>query len=123
MQRIFYAGDSVLTGTDIAHAVLAYAQALALADSSETIAIPVLLPDGEQGEASILIGPASQLIAETATDDVDELVDEALVARLTELTNARGAARPVTETAESLQEQNETAFDLDFDLDTDDRPL
>jgi hypothetical protein len=123
MQRISYAGSSVVTGTDIAQAVLSYAQALAVNDSSETISIPVLLPDGERGDASILIGPASQLIAEPATGDVDEITDETLVQRLTQRTQELGPAHPVAETAESLQQQQQADIDLDFDLDSYNRPL
>ena len=65
MDRIHYAGDSILTGTDIARALLAYAQALAVAGTSATVDIPVVNErDGSIGRSELLIGPASQLTGE-----------------------------------------------------------
>ena len=74
MERIHYAGDSILTGTDIARALLDYAQALALADRSDTVDIPIRREDGTVGTANMLIGPASQLVSESgsADDEADE---------------------------------------------------
>ncbi|PTL71489.1 hypothetical protein C1I63_00530 [Rathayibacter caricis DSM 15933] len=118
MQRIFYAGDSVLTGTDIAQAVLAYAQALAGKQSSATVDIPVLLSTGERGEASILIGPSSQLFSETPEEEsASELTDDALVQHLTELAGALGVARPVVESAADIAAQHRDDVDLDLDFD------
>lgn len=83
MQRIFYASGSVLTGDAIAEAVLAYAQALAKSPLADTIRIPVALDAvGTSGWATLLIGPASQImmVPEIGLDfdlpDDDELVDE-----------------------------------------------
>lgn len=119
MQRIFYAGDSVLTGTDIAQAVLAYAQALAGKQSSATVHIPVVLSTGERGDASILIGPSSQLFSETPEESsATELTDDALVQHLTELTLSLGVARPVVESAADIERQQRIDVDLDFDAPT-----
>ena len=52
MDRIHYAGDSILTGTDIAHAMLEYARALAQVGSSATVEIPTV---DEFLDTSILI--------------------------------------------------------------------
>ncbi|MBO0984631.1 hypothetical protein [Rathayibacter sp. SD072] len=116
MQRIFYAGDSVLTGTEIARAVLAYAQALAGQQASATVDIPVLLATGETGAASILIGPASQLFSETPEEETaQELTDDALVQHLAELTRSLGVSQPIVETAADIAEQHHDDIDLDFD--------
>jgi hypothetical protein len=81
MDRIHYAGDSILTGTAIAAALLEYAAALARADASETVRIPTREEDGSEGRSTLLIGPASQLTADSEESEFDELVDEQLVAR------------------------------------------
>jgi hypothetical protein len=82
METIYYANDTLRTGTDISRAVLAYAGALARRNSSATIDIPVRRDDGTVGRANLLLGPASQLVAEAYTDGADEIIDEDLVADL-----------------------------------------
>lgn len=62
MKRIFYASGSVLTGDSMAEAVVRYAEALAMRDTSDTIDIPIALDSGGLGRAQLLIGPASQLV-------------------------------------------------------------
>lgn len=80
MKRIFYATGSIVTGDRTAEAVLAYAEALSQRETSDTITIPVMNSDGTQGEAELLIGPASQLMAVTElplgrnVDDEDTLL-------------------------------------------------
>lgn len=95
MQRIYYANDSVVTGTDIARALLEYAGALARNDSSQTVSIPIRREDGSTAQAMLLIGPASQLIYEDEETDGDELRDEVLVAHLNALTAELGQPRAV----------------------------
>jgi hypothetical protein len=79
MDRIHYAGDSVVTGSAIARAVLEYAKALAKAKLSETVEIPTRAPDGSLSRSTLLIGPASQLIADVEPADGEEIVDDELV--------------------------------------------
>ena len=86
MDQIQYAGNTLITGSDIAHAVLAYAQALASKGDSATITIPVLHDDGSVVPAELLIGPASQLIAERYESDAPEIDDADVVGRLNDLT-------------------------------------
>jgi hypothetical protein len=81
MDRIFYAGDSILTGTAIARALLEYAEALAKADTSATVEIPTRLGDGGVGRSTFLVGPASQLVSDTEPSGFDEIEDEQLIAR------------------------------------------
>lgn len=82
MDKIHYAGDLILTGTAIAHALLEYAEALAKSGTSATVDIPVRLPDGELSSSRILIGPASQVVSDTepGEPDDDEIIDDELVA-------------------------------------------
>lgn len=84
MDRIHYAGASVVTGTEIARALLDYAQALAQAETSDTVDIPVLQDDGATGRWEVLVGPASQVASESLDGDGhdDKIVDDVLVARL-----------------------------------------
>ena len=79
MERIYYAGGTVLTGSAIARALLDYARALGETEGSDTVRVPSRLDDGSIGSAEFLIGPASQLVSKTESDVGEELVDEALV--------------------------------------------
>jgi hypothetical protein len=83
MHRIHYAGNSLVTGSSIAHALLAYAQVLAAHSDSATVTIPIMHPDGSVANAEILIGPASQLVAETYETADPELEDPDVVDSLT----------------------------------------
>lgn len=99
MRQIHYAGEDVLTGTEIAEALLTYAQALAAHDASDMVDIPVAGPDGTVLSSSFLIGPASQLVAVDAPDySGEEINDQAVVERLLALAdrlNHPGNAGPV----------------------------
>jgi hypothetical protein len=79
MMRIHYAGGSALTGTAIARAVVELAEQLALRGTATTLDIPVLQDDGTSGSARLLLGPASQMVAETAETDLEEIQDDGLV--------------------------------------------
>ncbi len=81
MDRIHYAGESVLTGSAIAAALLEYAEVLAKAGTSATVDVPTREPDGSVGRSTFLIGPASQLISEAERSEYEELVDDELVER------------------------------------------
>ncbi|MWV48385.1 hypothetical protein GRS96_03720 [Rathayibacter sp. VKM Ac-2803] len=98
MDRIHYAGSSLLTGSAIARALVRYAEALALRKGSRTVEIPVRRSSGSDGRASLLIGPASQLFSESEDSDGDEMVDDELVARLTREADGLGVSHPITET-------------------------
>jgi hypothetical protein len=82
MDRLHYAGHSILTGTAIARAILDYAQALAEANTSATIDVPTLNDDGSLGRSEILIGPASQLITDSEESKFADVIDDEFVARL-----------------------------------------
>lgn len=116
MDRLHYAGDSILTGTDIARAVLEYAQALAQAGTAATVQIPFVTEDGSLGNSDILVGPASQLISNTEEVPYDEVEDPDLVADLKRKTlNLRRFGTP--EAGENVTEDREppTAGLSDFD--------
>ncbi|MFC5792049.1 hypothetical protein EDM22_14765 [Agromyces tardus] len=88
MDRIRYAGGELLTGSEIAEAVVAYAAALGRSNSAASIDIPVRTNGGTTRRAHLLVGPASQLVTEPVDTDLEELVDAALVAELRAATTA-----------------------------------
>lgn len=79
MDRINYAGGTLLTGTAIARALLEYASALAKTDQATTVEIPIVREGGAVARASLVIGPASQLVAESVESEYPEPEDDALV--------------------------------------------
>ena len=83
MHKIHYAGDSIVTGSEIARALLDYAQALSQVTASATVEVPTLEEDGEHGRVELLIGPASQLVAHEVRTDEPDPVDHELVDRMT----------------------------------------
>ncbi|KZE92941.1 MULTISPECIES: hypothetical protein [unclassified Agromyces] len=95
MERIHYAGGVLLTGSDIAGAVVDYAAALAARRTAASVDIPVRVADGRTSRAHMLIGPSSQLVTEPIESDLDELVDEDLVTALRIATTALETTRPV----------------------------
>jgi hypothetical protein len=112
MQRIHYAGDTFLTGSAIAHSLLAYAQALAARASSATVTIPVWREDGSLASAEILIGPASQLIAEAYESSVPELEDDEVVARLNAAAASLRTPRAVPEETTDYSAVNISDLDV-----------
>lgn len=92
MKRIYYASGSVLTGDRMADAIVAYASALAQREISDTIDIPVLLPNGAEARAQLLIGPASQLVVVPEADAPDQVEDDETIAELS--TRARALSSP-----------------------------
>jgi hypothetical protein len=95
MERIHYAGDELVTGSDIAQALMEYAAALAQQASAASVDIPVRRPDGSIGTASLLLGPASQLVREPVEGVGTEVTDESLVQRLRRLTATLAPGLPV----------------------------
>ena len=87
MRAIHYAGEDLITGTDIADAVLEYAQALAATEAAATVEIPVIGAGGQVVASTFLLGPSSQLIAVEVPDfSGEELTAPEVVAQLEELT-------------------------------------
>lgn len=97
MERIHYAGGTIITGTEISRALLQYAAALARNDTSATVDVPVLDEKGRTTVANMLIGPASQLVSLTEVGDDEEIVDEELVAELRTRTEQLGPRRALAD--------------------------
>ena len=113
MQRIHYAGDELVTGSEIAEALMEYAAVLAQQRTAASIDIPVVHADGSIGTASLLLGPASQLVSEPVEEVPGrEVTDHSLVQRLRRLTAALAPKWPVAR-AETTPE-SETTVDYDW---------
>ncbi|MFG6443893.1 hypothetical protein ACFXP7_01295 [Microbacterium sp. P06] len=82
MDRIHYSGDSILTGTKIAHALIDYAQALAQTESSDTVVLPTVREDGGAGRSEFLVGPSSQLFSDAEDSEWADPIDSDLVDEL-----------------------------------------
>lgn len=97
MQRIYYAGEHFLTGTEIANALVSYAAALAQRGSADAVEIPVRHEESDRtGVMNFLVGPASQIMAEEVDAvDSDEIRDDELVTRLHALTADLAPMHPV----------------------------
>ncbi|MCP2030892.1 hypothetical protein L1277_000956 [Okibacterium sp. HSC-33S16] len=102
MERIYYATDSLLTGTDIARALVLYAEALAKAGSSASVDIPTRREDGSVGHAMFLVGPASQLVSESEDSEYPELTNGELVDKLRTATLLLGDAHPQSSDSDIL---------------------
>jgi hypothetical protein len=77
MKRIYHSGGSIVTGSELADAVMLYAEALGNRHETDVVDIPVIVDDGSAGRAQILIGASSQLMSVTSADGTLELVETA----------------------------------------------
>jgi len=83
---IMYAGEQLMTGDDIADALLTLSVALAQTGSASTVEIPTVRGDGTHSTVKVLVGPASQIVAMPVESSHEELRDPHLVAHLSALT-------------------------------------
>lgn len=75
MMRIFHSSGSILTGSDLASALLSYSRALANRRQTDVVDIPILNEDGTPAHAHVLIGYCSPLVGVSSSIDTQELVD------------------------------------------------
>lgn len=93
MKYVIYGENRVMTGDEIADAALAYAAALGENGTTDIVEIPTFDEDGAVARAEMLLGPASQIMVESAPDDELEPEDAQLVAELQRRTAAVGGGR------------------------------
>ncbi|WP_394768956.1 hypothetical protein [Lacisediminihabitans sp.] len=72
MKIVSYGGESFITSDDAAEALLLFAAAAAINNIAEVIEVPSLRDDGRLITVSLVIGPASELIAFDVDSDFDE---------------------------------------------------
>lgn len=82
MKRIIYAGTEIVTGDEIARTLLRLSEALARSGWAETVTIPILNENGTRGSASVLVGPASQIVTFDTDTGFAEMLDPPAVAEL-----------------------------------------
>lgn len=96
MKRIFHLGGSVLTGNDLADAVLHYAKSLAASGQTGIAEIPIVDEGGRSGRAMLLVGPGMQLTSVTSLGYGTELRDPDTVKMLLHIADdeCMATARP-----------------------------
>ena len=94
MRRLHYSGSYMLVGDRTCKAVLRYARALAEADTSDIVSVPVVTEGGSKAYAHLLIGPASQVFSTPVENSQDEPVDEDVIRDLEEATLRLQPSRP-----------------------------
>ena len=99
-----------MTTDRVGEAVIDYARALIADNSADLVDIPVVFEDREL-MASIVLGPASQLMVVPSHDADRELRDELTIARLR---SKIAALRPheIVPSDAGLMESDEVAFDF-----------
>ncbi|MFF1572228.1 hypothetical protein ACFVWR_05730 [Leifsonia sp. NPDC058292] len=110
MKRIHYASGAVITGDDIADVLVRYAAVLAKRGIAAEVQAPIVRDDGSTGTALLLLGPASQILAEEAPGDND-LVDADFVAETEKAIAAQGTPRAGFVRSGT---ENTEAIDLDY---------
>ena len=111
MKLIVYAGSRLMTGDDIAVAVLDYCAALADAGTAETVEIPILTAEGHRAHATLLVGPSSQIVAEDIETAFEELVDHDTVRLLRDKTRVH---RPVAGRSSHREEHEDRSWTNDY---------
>jgi hypothetical protein len=98
MRRLHYSSGYVLVDDRTCKAVLRYARALAVADKSDVVTIPVITDSGSRGNAHLLIGPASELFSTPVDNSPDDQYDPDVVLELERMTAELQEFRPAWET-------------------------
>jgi hypothetical protein len=104
LKLIHYNGQAILTGDDVADAVLDYAATLGANGKTDTIDVPTFDEFGQAAIETMLVGPASQITLSTAPEDELEIDAPDFVEHLRLLERAAGPARPVHEDGEAFPE-------------------
>jgi len=72
MKHLTYAEKSLLVGDSTADLLLEYAAALGTAGQADTVQVKAMSSDGDDVEATFLLGEGAPLMAETSTTKVPE---------------------------------------------------
>jgi hypothetical protein len=110
MKRIFHGGGSMLTGTDLADAVLEYARMIGQRHSVELVEIPVVDEQGSTQRAQLLVGEGNPLVSVTSASSGSELSEPETAQRLRAQARGSGIVRAVPLT----EDENENSSDIDW---------
>lgn len=117
MKRILYAGGEFATDDAVADALMEYASVLAVVNSADVVTLPGLDGSGAIREFSLIVGPASQILAMGSDDASVDLQSEPTVSDLRDRAHRRlpnaigvagaGASGPAETDAESTSHEPE----------------
>lgn len=107
MQRLHYTGDTILMADETAAALMDYASALAEANTSDVVSVPVVDEQGVHTHAELLIGPASQLYTMPAPDAEELSADLEVVADLRRRAARLRPSRPMTEDSSTFEDTDD----------------
>lgn len=72
MKHLTYGDKSLLVGDAVADTLLEYAALLTREASGDTVTVSAVSSDGDEVEASFLLGPGTTMMAETSTTSLPE---------------------------------------------------
>ncbi|WP_210481715.1 hypothetical protein [Naasia sp. SYSU D00948] len=107
---MYYAGSYVLTSDRVCKALLRFARALAEANQSDVVSVPVVAEGGGRVYAHFLVGPASEIYSVPVENSPDEPFDEDVVRDLEERTRVLHPSAPL------WPDEMTDVQDLDLDL-------
>jgi hypothetical protein len=97
VRRLYYAGGNFLIDDRVCKTVMRYARALAIADKSDLIMLPVVTEEGSLGSAHLLVGPASEIYSLPVSNDSASAFDAEAVRKLEQMTAELQDVRPAWE--------------------------
>ncbi|KQS08876.1 hypothetical protein ASG04_08095 [Curtobacterium sp. Leaf183] len=95
MKYINYDGSVIMTGDRIAEALADYAAVLGANGKTDTVHVPTVGSDGSVETATVLVGPASELVLTPAPDDELDIEDPQFIRRLRDAAALAGPDRPL----------------------------
>ncbi|TFC79595.1 hypothetical protein E3T23_10025 [Cryobacterium cheniae] len=111
MKRIFHPGGSVVTGDDLAVAVMYYAEALSLRPQVDVVDLPIIDDTGLVGRVQILIGGSGRLGCITVESCLSELLEPDTVDTLRHKARAGTASGRASWTGDGLDSPQFDEFD------------
>nr|WP_315268280.1 hypothetical protein [Microbacterium lemovicicum] len=82
MKHLTYAEKSLITGDEIADALVEYAAMLSQQGSAEAVEVSAYGSDSSNVTATLLLGAGAPIMAESATSDLPEPDNSELLARI-----------------------------------------
>ncbi|ARJ06762.1 hypothetical protein GCM10010988_20710 [Cnuibacter physcomitrellae] len=96
MKHVTYADKSILTGSGVADLLMQYATELARKGTTDNVSVRVLGPDGNDADATFLLGPGTTLMIESASTDLPDPdnadAERYMIDRLDELGRSHNAS-------------------------------
>jgi hypothetical protein len=96
MKKLLYAGGELVSTDALVDAVVDYATRLGQRGATDSLRVPSISPSGTIGESTILIGPASEIMAEPAEREEVDLDDGPTIEDLRARTAVLGDVKAAT---------------------------